>query len=203
MDLHRRTHWFDLARHEDPPAPVTPPAPTPPAAAPAVPTPPPTPPAPPADDETSLPDKVKEVLRKEREARKEAEAKAKAGEVATKRLAEIEEEQKTEQQKLEDRAAAAEKAAADANEKLLRAEVAIAKGLPPALAARLVGADRAAMEADADALLALLPGKPATPPPAAAGVGVQGSPPAPVDLRTAPKAEVDAELRKLGVRRFS
>lgn len=196
MDKHA-PYWFDLARHEDPPAPPAP-APAPPAA-PA----PPEPPAPPVDDETSLPDKVKEVLQKERAARREAEAKAKVGEAAAKRLAEIEEAQKTEQQKLEDRATAAEKAAADANEKLLRAEVAIAKGLPPALASRLQGASRADMEADADALLALVPAAPAPPaPPGAAGVGTKGDPPAPTDYRTAEKADVDAELRRLGVRRL-
>lgn len=187
--------WFTLSRHEDPP-PADPPAP------PATPPAPPATPPPPAEvDETSMPEKVREVLAKERAARKDAEAKAKVGEAAAKRLAEIEESQKTEQQKLEDRAVAAEKAAADATEKLLRAEVAIAKGLPAALASRLQGATREEMESDADALLALVPAKPGTPPPGEAGVGARGTPPTPTDFRTADKADVDAELRKLGVRR--
>lgn len=51
-----------------------------------------------------------------------------------------------------------------------RLEVAMAKGLPPALAARLVGATREEMEADADALLALVKTNTPTPP---------GVPPAP------------------------
>lgn len=197
--------WFRLDRHEDPPAPPagppTPPAPAPPAGAPA-PT-PPAPPAPPSDDavdETTLPPKVREVLAKERAARREAEKNAKAGNAAIERLAAIEDEQKTEQQKLTERAERAEAAEKAAAEKLLRAEVAMAKGLPPALAARLQGSTREEMETDADALLALVPSKPAAPPPAEAGVGAGGKPPAPTDYRTADKAEVDAELRRLGVR---
>lgn len=51
-----------------------------------------------------------------------------------------------------------------------RLEVAMAKGLPPALAARLVGATREEMEADADTLLTLVKTNAPTPP---------GVPPAP------------------------
>lgn len=86
------------------------------------------------------------------------EIKRQAAELRTKaqRLDELEEASKTEQQKANDRAAAAEKAATEATTKLLRYEVAAAKGVPAKLAGRLQGSTREEMEADADDLLATL-----------------------------------------------
>jgi hypothetical protein len=101
------------------------------------------------------------------------EARAKANAEAAKKLAAIEESQKTEQQKLADRLAAAEKRAADAELAALRADVASAKGIPPALAGRLLGSTREELDADADNLLKHL-GKPTDklkPPPAVAVAG--------------------------------
>jgi hypothetical protein len=98
---------------------------------------------------------------------KSNQAKYESNAEAAKRLAAIEESQKTEQQKLIDRATAAERRAEQAELRVLRAEVASAKGLPASMAQRLQGSDRDALEADADALLKDIPspnGRPKTPP---------------------------------------
>lgn len=107
------------------------------------------------------------------------EAQAKANSAAAQRLAEIEESQKTEQQKLTDRAAEAERRLAEAEARWTKAEVAAAKGLPAGLALRLTGATREELEADADTLLEQIQSKkpPAKPPlpPADAIAGANGS----------------------------
>ena len=84
---------------------------------------------------------------------------AKANEDAAKRLAEIEEAQKTEAEKAAERLAAAEKRASELEAKALRAEVANAKGVPANL---LSGSTQEELEASADALLAFK-GAPASP----------------------------------------
>ncbi len=63
------------------------------------------------------------------------------------------EAQKTEQQKLNDRAAAAETKASQAERRALVAEVALEKGLTPSQAKRLDGNTRDELVADADDLL--------------------------------------------------
>jgi hypothetical protein len=92
--------------------------------------------------------KWKELARKN-------EARAKENAEAAKRLAEIEESQKSETQKLQERAEVAEKAHGDATEELMRLRIAIAKGRPE-IAARLRGSTEEEIAADADELLALL-----------------------------------------------
>lgn len=82
------------------------------------------------------------------------ERRAKENMEAARRLREAEEAEKTELQKLAERAEAAEKRAAEAEGRLLRLEVAQAKGLTAAQARRLQGATREELEADADDLLA-------------------------------------------------
>lgn len=72
------------------------------------------------------------------------------------RISAFEESQKTEQQKLEDRATKAEQELASATLNSTRLHVALTKGLPPELAARLQGNTEAEMEADAESLLALV-----------------------------------------------
>jgi hypothetical protein len=67
------------------------------------------------------------------------------------KLAEIEEANKTESQKIADKLAAAEKRATELEGKALRAEVAAAKGVPVAL---LTGSTQEELEAAADALIA-------------------------------------------------
>lgn len=82
---------------------------------------------------------------------KENLATAKANETAAKRLAELEESQKTEAQKTQERLDAAEKRASELELKATRAEVAAAKGVPVDL---LSGSTHQELEASADALIA-------------------------------------------------
>lgn len=79
------------------------------------------------------------------------EERAKANKSAADELAEIKEANKTAEQKAADRLAAAETKAAELELKAAKAEVAAEKGVPLAL---ISGADRAEMEASADALIA-------------------------------------------------
>jgi hypothetical protein len=77
---------------------------------------------------------------------------------------ELEDAQKTEQQRLTERAEGAERRATEAELTALRLEVAAAKGLKPSQAKRLVGSTKEELEADADEILADLggPGAPKT-----------------------------------------
>lgn len=88
-----------------------------------------------------------------------------------KKRAEEADSSKSELQKLADRVAAAEKRAADAEAKQLRAEVAQAKGLTAAQAKRLTGSTKEELEADADELLEAFGGGKKTEPDAEPGKG--------------------------------
>lgn len=108
-----------------------------------------------------LGDAGKLALQREREARRKAEQEAKANADAARRLAEIEESQKTETQKLNDRATAAEAKALAAELAALRLEVALDSapegmelGKVRKLADRLQGSTRDELEADAAELFA-------------------------------------------------
>lgn len=93
---------------------------------------------------------------------------------AAKKLAELEEANKSEIEKAQARAEAAEKELNQTRLEALRAQVALDKKLSPSQAKRLVGASREELEADADELLADLKN---TAPAAAAsseGQGKQG-----------------------------
>ena len=129
--------------------PETPPA--------AVPTPPATPPAP---AEEPLGEGGVKALQAERARAAKAEADLKAY------RQEIEDSKKTAEQKSADAITAATAAAGEATAKALRYEVAAAKGIDLALAARLTGSTREELEADADALMTLIPkaAEPAIPP---------------------------------------
>lgn len=81
---------------------------------------------------------------------KENHSKAKAHEDAARRLAEIEESQKTEAQKAQERLEAAEKRAAELELKATRAEVAAETGVPVSL---LTGSTREEIAASAEALI--------------------------------------------------
>ncbi|MEV4672175.1 hypothetical protein AB0K34_11035 [Actinomadura sp. NPDC049382] len=111
-------------------------------------------PAPPAATTFSQADVdriVADRLRREREKYADYDdLKAKAAEADT---------SKSELQKLTDRVTAAEKRAADAEARQLRAEVAQAKGLTAAQAKRLTGSTKEELEADADELLEAFGGK--------------------------------------------
>lgn len=70
---------------------------------------------------------------------------------------ELEASKKSDVDKLNERVEQLTKAQADSDQKALRAEVAMAKGLTPAQAKRLAGASREELEADADEILEAFP----------------------------------------------
>jgi len=122
-------------------------------------------------------DGLRRALASERSLRKQAEQLARQREAAERQLAELQEAEKTELQRLAERAERAERDLEQTRAAALRMEVASAKGLPAALAARLAGSTREEVEADAESLLAeIRANRPTSPPPAAAGVGVTGRP---------------------------
>ena len=92
---------------------------------------------------------------------REQEARAKANAEAASKLQQFEDRDKTEAQRLTERAEAAERRAVEVEGRALRLEVAAEKGLTPAQAKRLVGETREQLEADADELLETF--KPAEP----------------------------------------
>jgi hypothetical protein len=100
-----------------------------------------------AETETKPTETVDFWKAKAREQEKRAKANAEAG----KRLTEIEQSQKTEQEKITERLAAAERRAVDAERKVLAASVAAAKGVP---ASALIGEDEDALCRQADELIA-------------------------------------------------
>lgn len=105
-----------------------------------------------------------------------------AKELATKAKSydELQESQKTELQKAQEAASAAEKALQDAKAEAMRSKVAASKGLPPSIADRLRGSTLEEMEADADAVLAEIQSKyvaKSAPSKADTGAGVTGKPP--------------------------
>lgn len=97
-----------------------------------------------------LGDAGKKALDTERREKRAAERRAAELEA---RLKEFEDRDKTESTRAIERAEAAEKAAAAAEARALRLEVASEKGLTSAQAKRLVGESREELEADADELL--------------------------------------------------
>lgn len=148
------------------PKPAPAPAPTPAPAAPEAPAPTPAPaptdapaPTPPAADEPLGATGIK-ALTTERDARAKAER-----ELAALRK-EIEDSKKTAEQKSADDLAAEKRTSQENAAKALRYEIAAEKGLDLKFASRLNGSTKEELEADADALMALIPGtdKPATPP---------------------------------------
>jgi hypothetical protein len=103
----------------------------------------------PSTDEAK-PDIPKEVQAALRKANKEAET-------LRLKLKEIEDRDKTEAQKLAERAAAAEQERDALKLTAMRQRIALEKGLPPQLADRLKGSTEDEMSEDADALLELVP----------------------------------------------
>ena len=97
-----------------------------------------------------LGDAGKKALDAERREKRAAEKRAAELEA---KLKEFEDRDKTESTRAIERAEAAEKAAAAAESRALRLEVASEKGLTPAQAKRLVGETRDELEADASELL--------------------------------------------------
>lgn len=85
--------------------------------------------------------------------RKNARQAAKERDALAARLQEFEDRDKSEAQKLTERAEAAERRATETESRALRLEIAAEKGLTPAQAKRLVGSTREELEADAADLL--------------------------------------------------
>lgn len=128
--------------------------------------------------------KWKEMSRKHEKAAKAYEA----------RLREIEDSQKSEQQKLAERAEAAERLASEREGALLRYRVAVAKNIPAELVDRLRGDTEDELVEDADRLLGLL--QPPTPPArGAVDQGARGETPA---LNS--DALLDSVKARLGIR---
>jgi seryl-tRNA synthetase len=100
----------------------------------------------PADDIPAL----REALRK---ANGEAARFRREHSALAQKLKDAEDADKNEVQKATEKLTAAESRAAKAEARLLRIEVAIAKGLPPSMAGRLQGETQEELEADADELL--------------------------------------------------
>jgi hypothetical protein len=96
-------------------------------------------------------------LEKWRKLSRENEARAKANADAARKLAELEDKDKSELERLQAAQKAAEDRAAEAEQRAMRLEVAASKGLTPAQAKRLVGASLEELEADADELLTTFP----------------------------------------------
>ncbi len=101
------------------------------------------------DEQAATPDLAAEVEKWKSLSRKN-EDRAKANSGAAKRLEEIENASKSETERLNARADAAEKAAAEHQATAMRLEVAFDKGLTPAQVKRLVGSSREDLESDAD-----------------------------------------------------
>lgn len=103
------------------------------------------------------PDAVRNAIKAERErakvAKKVADDATSEAEKLRAKVQEFEDRDKSEQEKAEKRAKDAEDKATKAEHKLLRLEVASAKKVPANLASRLVGENKAELEADADELM--------------------------------------------------
>ncbi len=103
-------------------------------------------------------DPAKQALKWKALARKH-EANAKRNATAAEKLRQLEDKDKTESQRVTERATTAEKERDEAKSSLLRLEVAIEKGLSPAQARRLQGSTKEELEIDADELLEAFGGK--------------------------------------------
>jgi hypothetical protein len=107
----------------------------------------------PTESTEDLGDKGKLAIQREREARKAAEKRAKENEDAARRLAELEDANRSEVDKATTRAQEAEARVAQLEVEALRRDVGADKGLTAAQAKRLIGSTREELEADADELI--------------------------------------------------
>lgn len=113
---------------------------------------------------------------------RENEKKAKANAAAARRLEELENASKSETERLNARAEAAEKLAADSQSQALRLSVAFEKGLTPGQAKRLAGSTREELLADADEVLRDFPASKR--PSGDADQGHRSGPPAAQDMNS-------------------
>jgi hypothetical protein len=129
----------------------------------------------PDEIQETTPDLTSEIEKWKALARKN-EQRAKENATAAQKLAEIENANKTELEKLTERAAAAEARAAQIELAATRNEIALEKGLTPSQAKRLVGSTRDELAADADELLADLKVSKPSAAPSSDAQGKQGEP---------------------------
>lgn len=108
---------------------------------------------------------------------REWERRSKENKTAADELAAIRDSQKSAEQKTAEALAAAQSEAGTFRAQALRYEVAAAKGLDLTLASRLTGSTKEELEADADALMALIPKVPEAPPALPVGPTVPGQQP--------------------------
>lgn len=113
-------------------------------------------------DTGEMPDRVKEVMRKERQQRREADKRA--NDLAA-RLKEIEDRDKTEAERLREQAEAAARESAEARAQLMRERVARRMNVPDELVDRLRGDNEEALEEDAKSLLGAITAREPEPPP--------------------------------------
>jgi hypothetical protein len=113
----------------------------------------------PVDESSMTPEQLRAELAKTRREAAGYRTKVRELEPKAKKLDELTEAEKSEVQRANDRAAAAERRATELEAAQLRTSVAAAKKLPASLAARLQGSTKEELEADADALLADLGSK--------------------------------------------
>jgi hypothetical protein len=140
-------------------------------------TPPPAPPSPAQADTPPAAAPAQDATDWKTEARKwEDRAKANKAELEAQQQA-IADSQKSAEQKAAEALAAAQASASTAAAKALRYEVAAAKGLDLTLASRLTGSTLEELEADADALMALIPPKAPEVPSTPVGPTVPGQQP--------------------------
>jgi hypothetical protein len=141
----------------------------------------------------ALGDAGKKALDAERREKRAAEKRAADLEA---RLKEFEDRDKSEAQKLTERAEAAERRALEIESHAVRLEVAAEKGLTPAQAKRLVGSTRDELLADADELLATFaPAEPSEQVVPSLDLGTRGGTPMPLNGDPLEKAL----RRKLGI----
>ena len=133
----------------------------------------------PSADEAGLGEAGKRALAAERDARKAAE---KSATEALAKLQQIEDEKLSELEKAQKTATEASARLAEIEATSLRQKVALDKGIPAALVARLQGATEEELAADADALLGLM-NAPRTPAPDP-GQGPRGNGPQSEDDKT-------------------
>lgn len=111
------------------------------------------------------------------------------------KLQEFEDRDKTEAEKVTERATAAESRATQAESRALRLEVAFEKGLTPAQAKRLVGESREDLEADADELLETFKPAETTKPAVDLDLGTRTTGVVATDPRSADLAQIEADLK--------
>jgi len=135
-------------------------------------------PKPAAPEVIQLPDDhpLVKTLAAQKEQLRAARAEVAANAEKAKRFDQIEEANKTEIEKAQARADAAEKELASSRIEALRSSVALQRGLTPTQAKRLVGSTLEELQADADELLADLNASKPAAAPSSEGQGKQGEP---------------------------